>query len=86
MDTFVTSPDTIPVLAGIPGVKFMSQVGIAESSLRLYGQYYIDVGTPDQRASYKPDKLPWVSTNSDINSAEWERAREGARGHVDSHR
>ena len=75
IDTFVTSPDTIPVLAEIPDVKFMSQVGIGESSLRLYGQYYIDQGTPDQRASYKPDKLPWVSTNSDINSAEWERAR-----------
>ena len=75
IDTFVTSPDTIPLLAEIPEVKFMSQVGIGESHIGLYGQYYIDVGTPDQRASYKPDKLPWVSTNSDVNSAEWERAR-----------
>ena len=75
IDTFVTSPDSIPLLAETPGTKFMSQAGVGESSLRLYGQYYLDVGTPDQRASYRPDKLPWVSTNSDVDSAEWEQAR-----------
>jgi len=75
IDTFVTSPDTISILADIPGVKFMSQEGIGEMHIGLYGQYYIDVGTEDQRASYKPDKLPYVSTNSDITSDEWERAR-----------
>jgi len=75
IDTFVTSPDTISILADIPDVKFMSQEGIAEVHVGLYGQYYIDLGTENQRASYKPAKLPYVSTNPDMNSAEWERAR-----------
>jgi ABC-type transport system substrate-binding protein len=42
-------------------------------NLRIYGQDYAEVGTPDQRAAYNPD-LPWVSASSDVNSPEWERA------------
>ncbi len=76
IDTFITSPETIPLLAQTPGTKFMSQEGVGESGLRLYGQYYVQPAAGEEPLpAYKPDEQPWVSSNPDLNSAEWERAR-----------
>jgi peptide/nickel transport system substrate-binding protein len=75
IDTFQAAPDTIPTLAEVPGTKFMSQAGTSHTSLRLFGSWYEGVGTPDQRPGFNPDKLPYVSSNPDPASAEWERAR-----------
>ncbi len=75
IDTFQAAPDTIPTLTEVPGTKFMSQAGTSHTSLRLFGSWYEGVGTPDQRPGFNPDKLPYVSSNPDPASAEWERAR-----------
>lgn len=76
IDTFGAAPDTIPVLADIPGTEFMSQAGVSESGLRLYGQYYIEPAAGEEPLpAYQPDELPWVSADPDPDSAEWERAR-----------
>ena len=75
IDTFNAAPDTLPALAEIEGTKFMSQQGVAQSHLGLYGSWYIGVGTDDQRPGFDPNNLPYVSSSSDVNSAEWERAR-----------
>ena len=76
IDTFGASPDTIPILADIPDTKFMSQAGVSESHIGLYGQYYIEPANgEDPLPAYNPDELPWVSSDPDPDSAEWERAR-----------
>ena len=51
----------------------MGLPGGGESALTFYGQYYIGIGTENQQPGFDPD-LPWVSSNPDINSAEWENA------------
>ena len=75
IDTFVASPGSVSLLAQTPGTKFMTQQG-GESSLRLYGQLYLEPAAGEEPLpAYKPDEQPWVSSNTDPNSAEWERAR-----------
>ena len=75
LDVFQTAPDTLPTMAALSGTKFMSQSDVTESHLGLYGSWYEYVGTPQQRPGYNPDKLPYVSSNPDPASPEWERAR-----------
>jgi peptide/nickel transport system substrate-binding protein len=73
LDTFTMSYDSIPAVLEVPGAKIMRVPNAASMNLRIYGQDYAEVGTPDQRAAYNPD-LPWVSASSDVNSPQWERA------------
>ena len=68
------SPDSLPALAEREGTTFMSQPGASSSGLNVYGQFYIGVGTDDERPGYDPD-LPYVSSNPDLDSPEWEQAR-----------
>ena len=59
---FCTLLSWVNVLAGgVAGINF-------------YGQSYVGIGTPDQNPNFDPD-LAWVSSDPDINSGEWERAR-----------
>jgi peptide/nickel transport system substrate-binding protein len=74
IDTFAAAPNEIPVLAETPGTKFMAQEGSSESSLRIYGNWYHKWGQDDQWPGYDPD-LPYVSSNPDVNSPEWDAAR-----------
>ena len=74
LDTMNMAIDSIPALSKIAGTKFMVQPGAVQARVGIYGQYYVGLGTEDQRSGYDPD-LPWISPNADVNSPEWERAR-----------
>ena len=73
IDTFAAAPDTLPVLAQVAGTKFMSQPGSSHSALLMYGQWYSNVGTPDEKPGWDPD-APYVSSNPDLDSPEWANA------------
>ena len=74
IDTFAAAPDTLASLADLTGTKFMSQAGAAQSYLGIYGSWYVGVGTPDERPGWNPD-APYISSNPDPDSAEWDAAR-----------
>ena len=74
IDTFPMAPDSIAAIERVDGVKFMAQQGAVESRMGFYGSFYVGIGTEDERPGYNPD-LPWVSSNPDVNSPEWDRAR-----------
>ena len=73
LDTFPMSYDSIDLVTTVPDAKIMRIPRAAVMNLRIYGQDYAEVGTPDQRAGYNPD-LPWASASLDVNSAEWAQA------------
>ena len=72
IDIWRASPDSLAVVGGEADTKFMSQGGAGELSLNIWGNFYEYVGTDEER--YFPDK-PWVSSNPDLDSPEWENAR-----------
>jgi ABC-type transport system substrate-binding protein len=74
LDTMNMTFDSIPLVESVPGSKLMTVTGAANLGLRIHGQYYLNLGTPDQRPGYSAD-LPWVSSTPDVNSAEWDKAR-----------
>lgn len=74
LDTFAMSFDTIPAVEKVEGAKFMRQHGVAMAGLYPFGNYYVGVGTPDQRPGFDCTQA-WVSCSPDIDSAEWDRAR-----------
>ena len=82
IDVFSAAPDTLAPLAAIADTKFMSQGGASESSVRFYGAYYdsYDVGNCPEGAYACPAEgwdpgAPYVSSNPDPDSPEWEVAR-----------
>ena len=74
LDTFQMSFDTIPAVDDIPGAKFMRQRAVAVTGLWAFGNYYVGIGTPDERPAFDCT-LAWVSCTADITSDEWDRAR-----------
>ena len=72
IDIWRAGPDSLASVSADPDTRFMSQRGAAELSLNVWGNFYHYVGTDQER--HFPDK-PWVSSNPDINSPEWDRAR-----------
>ena len=74
LDSMVMNLDSLPVVKAVEGVKFMQVEGGSAQHLGWLGNWYVGVGTEDQREGYDPD-LPWVSSNPDTSSEEWERAR-----------
>ena len=74
LDSMVMNLDSLPVVEQVEGVKLMRVEGGSAQHLGWLGNWYTDLGTPDQKPGYDPD-LPWVSSNPDVNSPEWERAR-----------
>ena len=74
LDSMVMNLDSLPVVKAVEGVKFMQVEGGSAQHLGWPGNWYVGVGTEDQREGYDPD-LPWVSSNPDTSSEEWERAR-----------
>ena len=83
VDLIQPAPDSISAVSEVPGMVFMSQPGGSHSHLGLYGSWYETSdgnNCPEGAAvcpapGYSPDKLPYVSSNSDIASPEWEQAR-----------
>ena len=74
LDTTLIAFDSIPLIEKIKGAELMSFPGGGESALTFYGQYYVGLGTEDQQPGYDPS-YPWVSSNADLDSPEWEQAR-----------
>ena len=73
LDTFPMGYDSISLITQVTGAKVMRIPKAAVMNLRIYGQDYAEIGTPDQRAAYDPE-LPWASANTDLNSPDWEQA------------
>ena len=76
LDTFVMAFDSIPLVQAMEGARLMQvpDQAAGEMLLHFHGGLYFNVGTDDQEAAYDPD-LPWVSSNTEIGSPEWEQAR-----------
>jgi ABC-type transport system substrate-binding protein len=73
LDTFVMALDSIPQIETVQGAEIMRVPLAGQSGLNIYGQTYVGIGTPQERESFDPN-LPWVSSNPDINSPEWQEA------------
>ncbi len=72
MDSIHMSLESLPVLEQVEGVKFLRLPGGGQTHINIHGQMYIDrpdLGTP------RNSSLPWISSNPDLNSVEWEQAR-----------
>ena len=69
LDTMTMSFDSLSAVEKVPGVKFIRQEAAAEENLTFYGNWYTE-----PRTGYDPE-LPWVSSNPDPSSPEWDRAR-----------
>lgn len=69
LDSMVMNLDSLPVVKAVEGVKFMQVEGGSAQHLGWPGNWYVGVGTEDQREGYDPD-LPWVSSNPDTSSEE----------------
>jgi peptide/nickel transport system substrate-binding protein len=73
LDTFVMQLDSKPAVETVSGVKFMRVEGGGTEHIAWMGNFYVGMGTPDQREGYDAS-LPWVSSNPDVNSEEWKQA------------
>lgn len=68
LDTGEMAVQSLAVLRNEPGFEFVSAPDAGQLQFHLHGNFYsVD------RPGYNPD-LPWVSSNSDINSPEWASA------------
>ncbi len=76
LDTFVMAFDSIPLVQAMEGARLMQvpDQAAGEMLLHFHGGLYFNVGTDDQENAYDPD-LPWVSSNTEIGSPEWEQAK-----------
>ena len=74
LDTFKMAFDSLPAVEKIPDTKFMRVVGGGIEHLGFMGNWYVGVGTDEQRPGFDPT-LPWVSGNPDPSSPEWDQAR-----------
>jgi peptide/nickel transport system substrate-binding protein len=74
LDTFSMAFDTIPLVEKVKGARFIGISGSADSGLHLYGNYLVEALAGKKVAAYDPN-LPWVSSNPDLNSPEWVKAR-----------
>ena len=72
MDSIHMSLESLPVIEQVEGVKFLRLPGGGQTHINIHGQMYIDrpdLGTP------RNSSLPWISSNPDVTSVEWEQAR-----------
>ena len=73
-DIFVVALDSLPAVKEVSGSHFIRITGGGTEHLGYYGNYYVGIGTDDQKPAYNPE-LPWVSASADVTSSEWEDAR-----------
>ena len=71
LDTMSMAFDSQPAIEKVPGTKFLRQDQGVDITMRIYGNWYGEV----KRPGYQPDRQPWVSSNPDTSSPEWEQAR-----------
>ena len=76
LDTFVMALDSITEIEKVEGAMLLQVPNAGQAGLNIYGQTYLPArdGGGKPWPNYNTD-LPWVSPNSDVNSAEWETAR-----------
>ena len=82
LDSFQMSFDSKPALDEMVDIRYMAVANGASEHLGLWGNWYVGMGESDY-AERRPgaakclaeDSCPWVSSDPDPNSAEWERAR-----------
>jgi peptide/nickel transport system substrate-binding protein len=75
LDTFNMAYDTIPLVEKVKGAKVIKiPGGGTDYGLNFYGMYIVEALAGKAPAAYDP-KLPWVSSNPDLNSPEWVKAR-----------
>jgi peptide/nickel transport system substrate-binding protein len=72
-DTFVMALDSIPQIETVQGAEVMQVPLAGQAGLNIYGQTYVGIGTPQEWDSFDSN-LPWVSSNPDVNSPEWQEA------------
>jgi peptide/nickel transport system substrate-binding protein len=72
LDTMQMNLDSKPVIDQVPGIEYMRVAygGTLQVSLGL-GNFHIP---ESDRPAWDPD-LPWVSASADVDSEEWDRAR-----------
>ena len=84
LDSFFMAFDSKSRVDQVPGIRYMAIPNAATTHLGLHPQHYVGMGTDPDYAEKRPaaaeclanpDSCPWVSTDPDTNSAEWERAR-----------
>ena len=77
LDSFVMQLDSKTVVDKVPGIKYMRIVGGGNEQMGWFGNFYGGHGTPEHKEKFPgyDSDLPWVSSNPDINSEEWDRAR-----------
>ena len=72
VDSIHMSLESLPVLEAVPDTKFLVLPGGGQTHINIHGQMFVDrddLGTP------RNSSLPWISSNADLNSVEWEQAR-----------
>jgi len=74
LDTISITLDALPAVKDTEGIRIMQLPTTGVAGINVYGQSYVGIGTPDQAPNFDPG-LAWVSSDPDINSEEWERAR-----------
>ena len=82
LDSFQMKLDSKPALDELVDTRYMSVANGASEHLGLWGNFYVGMGEADF-AERRPGaakclaegSCPWVSSDPDPNSAEWERAR-----------
>ena len=82
IDVYQAAYDSLPRLAQVEGTKFMAQENATDSHIGLYGSWYATYdgdncpeGAPHcPAAGWNPD-APYISSNPDLDSPEWEAAR-----------
>ena len=70
IDSMHAGLESVDTLKGVSGVEFMRLAGGGQVYVMPGGQFY---GPP--QSGYDP-MVPWVSSDPDVNSAEWARARD----------
>ena len=75
LDTFVMALDSISEIETVDGALLLQVPNAGQAGLNIYGQTYLPArdGGGAPWPNYNTD-LPWVSPNSDVNSAEWQTA------------
>ena len=76
LDTYLgMSLDSRDKLSAIAGTEFLRIPNAASEALHFMGQWYIQCPDPARAYAACGTSKPWISSDPDVTSAEWEKAR-----------
>ena len=82
LDSFLMGFDSKPRLDTLPDIRYMAVPNGSTAHIGLHPNHYVGMGEADYEERrpgafkcLRDNKCPWVSSDPDVNSAEWERAR-----------